>query len=249
MRVFAGPNGSGKSTIFEEVKHYEVEGKHIDLGVYVNADDIAKDLRNGIFDVGKYSLMNFDQEVLYNTASKSGLLSGEFGLKEFKEAIAVENLSISINIPERVEQVAQILADFLRIRLLEEGRKFTFETVFSHPSKLDLLLQAFSKGYKVYLYFVGTESPEINKFRVRSRVQDGGHDVSFEKIESRYYRSMEMLHDAAQASYQAFFFDNSQVGASNLFAHFKLVDGKKVWDPIDWDKVPQWFYQYYANKV
>jgi predicted ABC-type ATPase len=39
MRVFAGPNGSGKTTILSKLK------SSISFGVYVNADDIEKALR------------------------------------------------------------------------------------------------------------------------------------------------------------------------------------------------------------
>jgi predicted ABC-type ATPase len=40
MRVFAEPNGSGKTTIFKGLLH----NKKINLGVYVNADDIEQEL-------------------------------------------------------------------------------------------------------------------------------------------------------------------------------------------------------------
>ena len=75
---------------------------------------------------------------------------------------------------------------------------FSFETVFSHSSKLDIMQQAVELGYKVYLYFVSTEDPEINKFRVAARKMKGGHDVPPEKIESRYYLSMNLLYNASQ---------------------------------------------------
>ncbi|MDQ3108696.1 MAG: hypothetical protein M3R17_02285 [Bacteroidota bacterium] len=48
--------------------------------------------------------------------------------------------------------------------------------------------QAKAEGYKVYLYFVSTENPEINKERVQLRVRNNGHDVPPDKIVSRYYR-------------------------------------------------------------
>lgn len=93
--------------------------------------------------------------------------------------------------------------------------------------------EAVNMGYKVYLYFVSTESPEINKFRVEARKMKGGHDVPHDKIESRYFRSLDLLYDAAQICYQAFFFDNSVDGAdSKMFAHFKKVKGKKYWDKV-----------------
>ena len=41
MRVFAGPNGSGKTTIFKGILN---ESK-VNLGIYVNADEIEETLR------------------------------------------------------------------------------------------------------------------------------------------------------------------------------------------------------------
>ncbi len=91
--------------------------------------------------------------------------------------------------------------------------------------------EAVVAGYKVYLYFVSTESPEINKFRVQARKAKGGHDVPAEKIQSRYYRSLNLLFSAASIAYQAFFFDNSVEGEkSTMFAHFKRIQGKEKWD-------------------
>lgn len=43
MRVFAGPNGSGKSTIIESVRKEVVGGFPVDLGEYINADDIGRE--------------------------------------------------------------------------------------------------------------------------------------------------------------------------------------------------------------
>ncbi len=65
--------------------------------------------------------------------------------------------------------------------------------------------RAIAAGYKVYLYFVSTESPEINKFRVQARKVQKGHDVPVDKIVSRYYRSLDLLYDACQLAYQVSF--------------------------------------------
>ncbi|WKZ64877.1 MAG: hypothetical protein QY325_08860 [Flavobacteriales bacterium] len=45
LRVFAGPNGSGKSIMKQQVMRTEVSGRPVNLGVYVNADEIAAILR------------------------------------------------------------------------------------------------------------------------------------------------------------------------------------------------------------
>ncbi len=44
LRIFAGPNGSGKSTIINIVKNFDV-----DMGVYVNADEIKKEFQSKKF--------------------------------------------------------------------------------------------------------------------------------------------------------------------------------------------------------
>ncbi len=71
-----------------------------------------------------------------------------------------------------------------------------------------------------------------------------------DKIEQRYYRSLDLMFEAAQVAYQAYFFDNSKDGeAFRLFAHFKNLKGEKNWDAMDDASVPNWFIDYYSNKV
>lgn len=103
-------------------------------------------------------------------------------------------------------------------------------------------------GYKVYLYFVSTESPDINKFRVKARTEQGGHDVPEDKIEKRYYRSMNLLYEASQIAYQISFFDNSVDGEESvLFAHFKRTGKKKKWDDMKEADIPNWFFDGYVK--
>ena len=150
------------------------------------------------------------------------------------------------------ERIAQIIADFIRKKLLDSGEKFSFETVFSHESKVDIMKCAIEKGYKVYLYFISTEHPDINVYRVKFvRVKENGHDVGEELIRNRYYRSMELMYETSQLCYQAYFFDNSNNGGTHsMFAHFKKsIEGKKLWDSIDRSFIPIWFKKYYSDKV
>jgi predicted ABC-type ATPase len=247
MRVFAGPNGSGKSTVIKSVRNYNTESGKIDFGYYVNADELAKELTKGKFRFSKYKVRTNRSEFL-KLAKSSGLLGKEFSQARFTSAFTLHNDRIRIRTVKHTERIAQILADFLRKKLLEAQQKFSFETVFSHHSKLDIMREAKQHGYKVYLYFVATNSPDINKDRVAIRVKQGGHDVPSNKIESRYYRSLEQLFDAAQICYQCFFFDNSG-DRPVLFARFKQINGKKIWKKIKQKDVPDWFIRYYADKV
>ncbi len=249
LRIFAGPNGSGKSTVIKSVRNYKIDGKPIDFGIYINADDIARQLKENLFSFTDFEINTNLQEFTF-IAFSSGLIGRGFTNENFIQCFSLYNNNITLKNSDANEQLAQIIADFLRKKLLSENKKFSFETVFSHPSKLDIMKQAVDNGYKVYLYFVSTKSPEINKFRVLARKTKGGHDVPPDKIISRYYRSLELLYDATQIAYQAYFWDNSVDGNdAQLFAHFKKTGGKKEWDKIQPLDVPEWFKKYYSAKV
>jgi predicted ABC-type ATPase len=249
LRIFAGPNGSGKSTIIKAVREYKIHSVPVDFGTYVNADDIAFNLRANKFSFGDYKVRT-DSLEFSSIVLASGLVNKEFTRQQFLNSFNIKSDRLQILKPGYDERLAQILAHFLREKLLTEKRKFSFETVFSHSSKLDIMRMAKQAGYKVYLYFVSTESPDINKFRVKLRNDKGGHDVPSSKIESRYYRSLEFLFEASQLSYQTFFFDNTIEGETfKLFAHFKVINGKKKWDILDYEQIPDWFTKYYLEKV
>ena len=101
-----------------------------------------------------------------------------------------------------------------REALLSEGVTFGFETVGSHPSKVEFLKKAKLLGYKVTLLFVATEDPEINIARIRQRQLKGGHGVPDEKVRSRYARTLSLLKDYFETADEAFVWDNSREAES-----------------------------------
>jgi hypothetical protein len=61
---------------------------------------------------------------------------------------------------------------------------------------------------------------------------------------------LDFLYEACQIAYQVFFFDNSTDGKeSNMFAHFKMVNGKKNWRKKKKTELPHWYIKYYADKI
>lgn len=112
---------------------------------------------------------------------------------------------------ERVKR-AQTIANHRREACIEAKRSFSFETVMSHPSKVDVLVQAKAVGFFVQLFFVGTDDPRTNVERVALRVSQGGHDVPPERIVPRWNCTMELLHRAIIVSDRSFLFDNSTAG-------------------------------------
>ncbi|MFP5081296.1 hypothetical protein [Pedobacter sp. JCM 36344] len=81
LRVFAGPNGSGKSTVIKRIRETEVnETFKLDLGVYINADDIAQSLKTDMFFFHPYEV-NCKLADLVKFGETSGLLSDDFSVE------------------------------------------------------------------------------------------------------------------------------------------------------------------------
>lgn len=92
--------------------------------------------------------------------------------------------------PEVHSYAAAQIAEELRNRLLQDGRSFCFETVFSHPSKIDFIARAKALGYQTVLVFIHLESSNLNKARIHQRVAEGGHNVPEEKVDARIGRML-----------------------------------------------------------
>ncbi len=68
--------------------------------------------------------------------------------------------------PELHSYQAAKIAEQMHTQLIQNGRSFCFETVFSHPSKIDFIAQAKTLGYEVVLVFIHLESVALNTARV-----------------------------------------------------------------------------------
>ncbi len=235
MRVFAGPNGSGKTTIFKGI----LKDNKVQLGVFVNADDIEKTLsQTNSIHFSHYQLHITEEEV------KDFFRFSTFSPIKRKET----DLWLKVNVSNNVfitnakidSYLAADLAAFIRQQLLNRNISFTYETVMSHIGKIDFMLQALKSGFRVYLYYIATEDPDININRVKVRIAQDGHSVNPEIIKNRYYKSLEHLLPAVKASNRAYIFDNSQKQA-RLVA--EITDGTLVVinKPND---VPNWLAKY-----
>ncbi|WP_439696791.1 hypothetical protein ACFGVS_30110 [Mucilaginibacter sp. AW1-7] len=248
LRVFAGPNGSGKSTVVRSIREAKVDGKQIDFGIYINADDIALALKKDSFSFKAYEVET-TKEAILTFAQQSGLLNDKFTVGNLESGFVLKGDHLKIVVSTILDRLAQIIARYLREVLLSKRERFSFETVFSHDSNLDIMKRASKAGYKVYLYFVSTESPEINIYRVKLRVKQNGHDVPEDRIRERYKRALGLMYEASQIAYQAFFFDNSKNDEPfTLAGHFKKSGQRKIWDDIPSAQIPKWFKTYYRSK-
>jgi predicted ABC-type ATPase len=242
LRIFAGPNGSGKSTLYE----YLVKIHAFNSYFHINADNIAKDLPLA-YDMNNLPI-SFNADELNNFLDHSPFQS----LVSFRlaDAISIHGSYVSLKDSQQVSDsyLAAALSEWIRHKILLSGSSFSFETVFSHPSKIDEIKNAKKSGYKIYLYFISSTDPSINLERVRLRVKCGGHDVPEEKIRMRYFRTMENLYGAFLLSDRAFLFDNStQYSKDSAFTNFAEKYENTLYLPSG--TFPAWFNTYLLEKL
>lgn len=240
IRVMAGPNGSGKSTLITIIKN------RFFCGPFVNADLIERSFsQKGLLNLADFNL-NLTKKSFDHFMKKDGVS----WLQKAGDANTTVSITFSNNnlvvVDNPNEYDAAIAADYVRYQLLETNSTFTFETVLSHPSKINFLEAANTKGYKTYLYFICTVSPAINKARVKQRAALGGHDVPEDKIVKRYYESLSLLPRLIPVAYRCFLFDNSRLkNKINLVAEIERGEKLTVHD----EDVPWWIEEYVINSL
>ena len=111
--------------------------------------------------------------------------------------------------PESHSYDAARIAAEIRSQLLEQGRSFCFETVFSHPSKIDFVAEAKALGYEIILVFMHLGDSNLNQARVAQRVSEGGHDVPADKVINRIPRTLKNIRIALPLCDQVYVLDNA----------------------------------------
>jgi predicted ABC-type ATPase len=110
------------------------------------------------------------------------------------------------------DRAAAKAAYSMRAKAIESNEPFAFETVMSHPSRINELLMLKERGYHLLLTFITTDNPEKNVERVTLRYQTGtttGHYVPPDKVRDRYHRTLALLPKAAEISDVVFVYDNT----------------------------------------
>lgn len=135
--------------------------------------------------------------------------------------------------PETHSYEAARIAARTRKALIARREPFIAETVFSHPSKLDLPREAAAAGYYRAVHVVLV--PEaVAVARVAARVVAGGHTVPEDKVRGRYQRLWPLVAEAIVLADTATVYDNSQRKGPSVVADFShgFVVGKPLWP--DW---------------
>jgi predicted ABC-type ATPase len=110
------------------------------------------------------------------------------------------------------DEAAQSAAMRIRAEATASKLPFAFETVMSHPSRINEMLMLKEQDYRLFLTFITTDNPEKNVARVRLRYETGtttGHYVAPDKVRERYHRTLALLPRAAETADAVYIYDNS----------------------------------------
>lgn len=132
-----------------------------------------------------------------------------------------------------------------RLEMLDARRSFAAETVFSHPSKLEVIETARERGYLIIVMHVGVDGPDLSVARVVERRSEGGHDVPEHKIRARFVRSQPLIRQAVLQADRGMVFDNSQLNTPPrqmlVFAGGRLIQAAPV--------LPEWILRVYSEEL
>lgn len=142
-------------------------------------------------------------------------------------------------------EIGQQLAEARRRDLLSARRNLVTESTFSHSSKLDLVRGAKSVGYRVVIYHVNVNDPDLAVLRVATRVEEGGHAVPEAKIRERYLRNQTLIREAVLIADRAYVFDNSMLDSPHR--HIISFTGGRV--SISVSPLPIWATTLYATEL
>ncbi len=239
LRIFAGPNGSGKSTLYHNIKDF------FSTRIFINADQLEQGFNANNYINFQEIGIHVDDQSFQKFCNQHGQYM-KAGFNELTWNLTVrENVLVVTDVTYKIFNSMHfaIVADFIRHELIKLKASFAFETVFSHPSKLDLIDFAHENGYKVYLYFVGTDSPEVNEQRVIDRVNKGGHNVRSEDIYKRYSRTMDLLLDMIKKCDLTYLWDNSQQ------KYLYVGENNNGYLNIELEYPPNWIVNHVLNKL
>lgn len=170
-----------------------------------------------------------------NGTGKSTLYSM---IPDFKKMVRINVDEIARELGDWRDTTISLEAGKMAIKLREEclnnGENINQETTLGGHDAIRTAKRADQLGYEVIMYYVGVDSIEICKQRIRNRVVMGGHGIPEEDIERRYSTSFENLKKLMPICKKIYFYDNTE--EMTLFCRY--IGGKFYYEDT---KTPQWF--------
>ena len=133
--------------------------------------------------------------VLYVFAGANG--SGKTTIaKRFTELLKISFINadeIALKITGKVNtSIISAGKEFIsQIQLkLTQKKDFAIESTLSGKTLKTFIKQAKKEGFKIHIFYLFLDKPDINIERIRVRVQSGGHHIPDKDVERRFYRSI-----------------------------------------------------------
>ncbi len=112
--------------------------------------------------------------------------------------------------PEDVMEAGRLAVEKINA-CFDAGVSFNQETTLCGKSIIRNIMRAKELGYFLELYYIGLDSPETAKERVRIRVSECDHGIPEEDIERRYYESLRQLKTVIPLCDKVKVYDNTKV--------------------------------------
>ena len=155
-----------------------------------------------------------------NGAGKSTLYNTECLDINIKDSVRINTDEIVRKIGDWKNNSDQIKAAKIAINLRNDcfqyGKSFNEETTLTGKTILKNIDKAKEQGYELQLFYVGLNSSDIAKERVKNRVEKGGHNIENDVIEKRYYESLKNLKKIISKFDKVYLYDNS-IKYKNIF--------------------------------
>lgn len=116
---------------------------------------------------------------------------------------------------------------------INNGISFNQETTLTGNSIVKNIRNAKEKSFYIVMNYIGVESPEIAKERVRIRVSKGGHGIPDEDIERRYYESFKNLQRVINICDEINVYDNTEMFKEII----NIKNGNILWRT---NNIPKW---------
>ena len=155
-----------------------------------------------------------------NGAGKSTLYNTESLDINIKDTVRINTDEIVRKIGNWKNDSDQIKAAKIAINLRNDcfqyGKSFNEETTLTGKTILKIIDKIKEQGYELQLFYVGLNSSDIAKERVKNRVEKGGHNIENDVIEKRYYESLKNLKKIISKFDKVYLYDNS-IKYKNIF--------------------------------
>lgn len=173
------------------------------------------------------------------TTASFTILPEILGCKEFVNADEIAK-GLSPFQPEKVAfEAGRIMLNRID-ELFKNEENFAFETTLATKTYKQRIQFAKQKGYNTILLFFWLKNAELAKERVKTRVNEGGHNIPKEVIERRYINGIKNLFDIyLKLVDQILIFDNSE-GKHILIAEKNIGEEIIIHNQLKFNELKQY---------